>query len=181
MEALMTTTLKQTEAAPADYPDAPTNLSTAAAALDANMIWQRLEAYTAYRWTVRDVVWTVEGPGEWHPPLTPATIATVEIWADGAWSNITPDASPLGGYWLPGCGPYRFTGTAGGGTVPANVNEAFRRLAEYFTAKPGKAGARSEDIGAGSIRIAYSRDPAWMANAMQNSGAGDLLRNYRHV
>lgn len=178
----MTTTLKQTEAAPTEYPAAPSNLSTAAAALDAIMIWQRIEAYTAYRWTVRNVVWIVEGPGEWKPTLWPATITTVEAWCRaGEWETATIDASPLGGYMLPYTGPWRFTGTAGGGTVPANVNEAFRRLAEYFTAKPGKAGARSEDIGAGSIRIAYSRDPAWMANAMQNSGAGDLLRNYRYV
>ena len=44
-------------------------LSTAAAALDADMIWQRIEAYIAHRWTERDVTWIVEGPGEWHPPL----------------------------------------------------------------------------------------------------------------
>ena len=55
--------IKQFEAVPADYPDAPAGLSTAAAALDAAMIWARIEAYTSHRWTVREVVWTLTGGG----------------------------------------------------------------------------------------------------------------------
>lgn len=177
----MAITIKQNEAAPVAYPDAPAGLSTAAAAL-ATVAWQRLEAYTAYRWTVRDVVWIVEGPGEWVPPLKPATVATVEIWADGSWSNITPDASPLGGFWLTGCGPYRFTGTVGGVDVPAAVNEAVRRLAEYLSADPGEAGATSERIDVQDIESRQvDRSASWMARAMQNSGAGDLLRSYRRA
>lgn len=178
----MATTIKQTEAAPEEYSDAPDNLSTAAAALSADMVWQRIEAYVAWRWTARDVVWIVEGPGEWHPPLAPTTVSTIEVWSRaGEWEAITLDASPLGGYYLPYAGPFRFTATVGSGDVPANVTEAFRRLAEYMAAKPGKAGARSESIAAGTITISSSRDPAWLAKAMQNSGAGDLLRNLRHV
>jgi len=45
----------------------------------------------------------------------------------------------------------------------------------------GKAGARSERIGAGSKSLSHTRHPAWMAQAMQNSGAGDLLRTYRRA
>jgi hypothetical protein len=177
----MAVTIKQTEAAPEAWPDTPDNLSTAAAALDADFIWQRIEAYTASRYTARDVTWIVEGPGGWQPPLTPAIVSTVEVWQDDAWSIATLSPSPLGGYCLPGCGPYRFTASVGGGDVPANVNEAFRRLAEYMAAKPGKAGARSESVAAGSITIASTRDPAWLAKAMQNSGAADLLRGLRNV
>jgi hypothetical protein len=178
----MATTIKQTESEPAEYPDAPEGLSAAAAALAPAVVWERIESYVAHRWAERDVEWVVEGPGEWHPPLTPATIATVEVWSGaGAWEDCTPNASPLGGYWLPASGPFRFTGTVGPADVPATINEAYKRLAEYMAAKPGKPGARSESITAGSISIAHSRSDSWMASAMANSGAGDLLRPYRRV
>jgi hypothetical protein len=177
----MAITIKQTEGVPESYPDAPDGLSTAAAALDADMLWQRIEAYIAHRWSARDVTWIVEGPGEWVPPLAPTTIATVEIWDGTDWDDCTPDASPLGGYVLTGCGPYRFTGTVGDGDIPAAVSEAFRRLAEYFAAKSSKPGTTSERVTAGSVTVEHSRSASWMAAAMQNSGAADLLRNFRRV
>ena len=183
----MAVTLKQTEAIPGSYP-AVTGLSVAAAALDPAMIWQRIESYIAYRWTARAVVWTVEGPGEWEPPLTPATIATVEVWGGAAWGTAAPDASPLGGYDLAACGPYRITATVGSGTPPAAVTEAFRRLAEY-SVEIGKdsmvSGHPSHishdiDIG-GAIKESYTRSANWTARAMQLSGAADLLRLYRRA
>ncbi|WP_037471600.1 hypothetical protein [Sinorhizobium fredii] len=181
----MATTIKQTEAIPASYPATPSGLSTAAQALDPDMIWQRIEAYIAYRWTSRNAAWIVEGCGEWNPPLTPATVSTVEVWEDYAWTETTLDPSPLGGYFLPGDGPYRFTATVGGGspapTVPEAVNEAFRRLAEYMAADRGTAGVTREQTSVGSITVATSRSSSWMAQAMQNSGAGDLLRPYRRA
>lgn len=177
----MAETIRQDEGVPAEYPDAPTNLSAAAAALDPAMIWQRIEAYIAHRWTPRDVSWVVEGCGEWHPPLTPVTVATLDIWRSEAWETVTLSPSPLGGYCLPGGGPYRISGTVGDGEVPAAVLEAFRRLAEYMAAKPGKAGASSESISSGSISLSTRRSPDWMAQAMSNSGAGDLLRPYRRA
>jgi hypothetical protein len=178
----MAVTIKQTEAAPAAYPATPKGLSKAAAALDAAMIWQRLETYIAYRWTARAVTWIVDGPGDWDSPLAPATIATIEIWEDDAWQSFTPSPSPAGGYVLSGCGPYRFTGTVGGGSVPAAVNEAFKRLAEYMAADQGTAGAATElaDI-PGVMRTEITRAPSWMARAIANSGAGDLLRNFRRA
>ncbi|MET4254060.1 hypothetical protein [Bradyrhizobium sp. LA6.7] len=179
----MACAIKQTESAPASYPATPSGVSSAVTDL-ATTIWQRIEAYVAYRWTSRAVVWVVEGPGEWHPPLSPATISTVEVWSCGAndWEDCTPPASPLGGYWLPASGPFRFTGTVGAGaTVPDNVKEAFKRLGAYMVAKPGTPGARSERISAGSIDIQRSRSESWMASALQNSGAADLLRTYRKV
>ena len=177
----MTATLKQTEAVPASYPVTPSGLSAAALALSAQMIWQRIEAYTSARWTARAVVWTVEGPGEWEPLLTPATVTLAEEWTGTAWQTSTPDASPLGGYDL-ACKTYRITATVGSGTVPAAVNEAFKRLAEYMAKAERLPGASSYkvDIG-GAVSLSVDRSPTWLARAMINSGAADLLRPYRRL
>lgn len=178
----MAVTVRQAESAPASYPDAPDGLSTAAAALDADMVWQRIESYIAQRYSERDIEWIVEGPGEWVPPLKPATITKVEIWSSAeVYEDVTANASPLGGYWLAGSGPYRFTGTVGGGDVPASVAAAWSRLAEYMAAKPGTPGATSERTRAGSVEVEKSRSESWMAKALQNSGAADLLRTFRRV
>lgn len=181
----MAVTIRQTETTPEAYPEAPAGLSVAATAI-LPAVWRRIEVYTAFRTTVRDVTWIVEGCGEWVPPLTPASIATVEVWQGDAWQVAEPPSSPLGGYMLPGHGPYRFTGTAGDddADVPPDIAEAFRRLAEYMAAdvNADHAGARvvSEsvpDVFTGSIE----RSPAWMAQALINSGAADLLRRYRRA
>lgn len=176
------TTIRQSEALPDEYPAAPAGLSVAAKALDRDLIWQRIEGYTAYRFTPRSVMWIVVGGGEWEPPLTPATVATSEFWTGGAWETATPDPSPLGGFLLRGYGPYRFTGTVGGGDVPAAILEAYRRLAEYMAAKPGTAGASSEFRTIPGVMTSKTiRSESWMALALQNSGAADLLRPYRKV
>jgi hypothetical protein len=174
----MAITIKQTESAPASYP------TTSPAVTLNDVAWQRIEPYIAHRYTPRTVEWIVEGCGEWTPPLKPAAISTVEVWSRaGEWETAVLPASPLGGYWLQSTGPWRFTATVGGGSpapaVPAAVWEAVKRLAAYLTAKPGTPGARSERIEAGSISIARSRSESWMASALQNSGAADLLRPYR--
>ena len=178
---MATAIIKQKEAIPASYPATPSGLSAAAAALDPDMIWQRIESYIAHRYTSRAIEWIVEGCGEWNPSLAPATISTVEQWRSDAWEVVTLSPSPLGGYVLPG-GTYRFTGTVGSGTVPEIVNEAFRRLAEYMAAsKRGSPGTTRERVTAGSVTVDKSREASWAAQAMANSGAGDLLRKYRRV
>lgn len=178
----MAVTIQQNETASLTFPATPSPLSDSAAALAPAVIWQRIESYIVWRWTSRAVNWVVEGPGEWHPPLAPATISTVEVWsAADAWETATLNASPLGGYRLPCTGPYRFTGTVGAGDCPEVVKLAFIRLAEFMAAKPGKAGATRERIRAGSIDLWVDRSPAWIAMAMQSSGAGDLLRPFRRV
>lgn len=177
----MAVTVKQVEAAPESYPLVPGFAGTNE---ERAMIWQRIESYIAYRWTPRTVTWIVEGCGEWCPPLTPATITTVEVWSSAdVWETIALSPSPLGGFWLSAPGPFRFTGSVGSGTVPAVVNEAFKRLAEYMAANRGRhAGASSESVSIGeAIRTEFRRDPAWMALAMVNSGAADLLRNFRRA
>jgi hypothetical protein len=179
----MTMTLKQVEGDPASYPPITDGLSTAAGALNADFIWQRIEAYTAWRWSERTVEWVVEGPGLWSAPLAPAIVTTTEIWTGESWEAATLSPSPLGGYYLPGCGPYRLAGTVGDDETdaPAAVLEAFRRLAEYMAAKPGTPGATSESVSAGSISKSHNRSAEWMARAMVNSGAADLLRRYRRA
>lgn len=176
----MSTIIKQNESAPESYP------TTSPAVTLNDVAWQRIESYIAHRFTARTVEWIVEGCGEFVPPLKPATVTKVEIWsAAGEWEDVTANASPLGGYWLPASGPYKFTATVGGGSpapaIPAAVWEAVKRLAAYLAAKTGKPGARSESITAGSISISHNRSESWMASALQNSGAADLLRGYRHV
>lgn len=162
----MAVTLKQTEAL-----------------TEQDAAWQRIEAYIAYRFTERAVVWIVEGAGEWCAPLTPATVTEIEIWNGAAWETITAPDSPLGGYWLSGDGPYRFTATVGGGDVPAVVTEAHTRLSNYLASvaaddMPDGASSYSVSLG-GEVREQIDRNPKAIAMAIQLSGAADLLRPYR--
>lgn len=176
----MAVTIRQTESVPEDYPPSPEGLSAEAEAIDPAVIWQRIEAYTALRFATRDVVWIVEGNGEWYPPLNPATVATTEVWSDDAWQTVELRPTALGGYCLPGCGPYRITGTAGDddAEVPALIMEVYRRFAEYLAALAAKPGLRSENI-PGIWSGEY--DNRARARALQDSGAADVLRNYRRA
>ena len=178
----MAETTQQSEAIPASYPTAPSGLSTAAAALDASMVWQRIESYVAHRWTARAVIWIVEGAGDWCAPLTPATVSATETWQNYAWATATLNPTAYGGYVLPGDGPYRFTASVGSGTPPDAVLNAYRRLAEYMAEDTGTfSGATSESSDIGPVTLSVTRNQAWMARALQNSGAADLLRPYRRA
>lgn len=174
----MATTIKQTEGTPASYPAAPSGLSAAAAVLQQALLWGRLEGYCGQRWSQRSVIWIAEGPGCWFPPLSPATIATIERWEAGAW--VTDDSlvsSAMGGYVLHPA-TYRFTGAAGPATpaAPPLVLEAYRRLAEHLAGVTLAPGVRQETIeGIGSTIF----DAGALGKALQNSGAADLLRTYR--
>lgn len=147
--------------------------------------WSRVESFVAFRWGERNVVWVVEGPGEWVPPLRPATIESIDVWSSaGAWEEaVGLSASPLGGYWLPATGPYRFSGTVGDpGVPPGDVQLAVKRLAIYLAELPtGDPGVISESIQVGNLRMESRRDPAAVARALQMSGAADLLRPYRRA
>ena len=173
--------IKQFEAIPAAYPDAPSGLSTPAAALDAAMIWARIESYTAHRFTVREAVWTFTGNAgdQFHPRLAPVVSREAHFWGD-QWESLTLLDGPLG-ICLPFCGTYKITAQVGAGPVPAAVSEAFRRLAEYLADDPGTAGASSTTVAIGPIQESLDRSPAWVARAMQLSGAADLLRPYRRA
>ena len=175
--------LAQSETIPAAYPDLPWGLSAAASNLDPAAVWGRIEAYTAYRFTPRAVAWTIRGEtgAEWTPPLAPLVSLSVERWWDATWTAVDLVAGPLG-HCLPSDGTFRITGQVGAGPVPAPVSEAYRRLAEYLSDTDDRAGASSYSVGmGGEIEEEYNRNPAWVARAMQNSGAADLLRPYRRA
>ena len=150
------------------------------------MIWQRIEAYTAGRYTLRDVTWLVEGKGHWDFPLKPATLTSAEQWTGEAWESVTLSPGPYG-YCLPEMGPYRIVASVGGGNVPEMVQQAFKRLAEYLApGQPdnilfGRPGASSHTGKVGEMEESYERSPAWQAKAMQYSGAADLLRTFRRM
>lgn len=188
----MAVTLKQVEAAPEAYPVLEGDFLSDGQALPAEAhawIWQRIEAYTAHRFTPRQVIWTVEGCGEWAPPLVPAVLDLVEVWTAGAWVACTPEPSPWDGYELPQFGPYRITATVGGGDVPAAVMAAARRLADYclYQADPAAgpqlwatSGTHRAE-GENAAESSFQRSVVWIAKAMQHSGAADLLRPYRRA
>ncbi|OAN82959.1 hypothetical protein A8B81_08185 [Sulfitobacter pontiacus] len=171
--------IKQFESVPAAYPDAPDDLSTAAAALDAVAIWARIEAYTAYRFTVREMVWTLRGDGgdEFCPRLTPVVSCFAHVWVSGAWEAVTLQEGPFG-LCLPTDGIYRITAQVGAGDVPAAVSEAFRRLAEYSA---GIGSSADSFTAANDGESSFERSGTWAARAIHNSGAADLLRPYRRV
>lgn len=166
----MLTTAYQTEEEPTGYPPGDAYL------------WQRIEAHTAHRWSPRTVVWVVEGPGEWSPPLAPAEVITVEVWRWGQWQTVTLEKAPMG-YRLDGEGPYRITATVGADNEPpAAVLEAYQRLADYCDAEHfGAPGASSYSVNIGQTSESIRRHPAHMARALENSGAADLLRPYRRA
>ena len=73
-------------------------------------------------------------------------------------------------------------GVGADNTTPAEVNEAFRRLAEYWAETEERPGVSSYSVNiGGAISEQYERAPAWLARAMSNSGAGDLLLKYRRA
>ena len=183
----MTELLKETEALPLAYPSPPGGLSVRASAIPEGVLWQRIESYVGHRWTARQVVWTIGGPGEWVPRLVPATVTATEVWDGAAWVAVSLGASPLGGLTLPDCGPYRITADVGAGTTPEAVLEAFRRLAEYSaevadeTSVAGHPANKSGSLSVGEFRESFNRPASWAALAMQNSGAADLLRPWRRA
>jgi hypothetical protein len=188
----MAATIKETESLPDAWPVVSGNPIKPVEESEAAYIWQRIEAWTAYRWTEREVIWIAEGPGEWTPPLAPAAVSAVEIWSGSGWVAATPDASPLGGYVLDCEGPYRITATVGGGDLPPAVERAFLRVAEYLTyaKSPNDPNAplsatqyswTGEPDPDGRTGGTITRPTNWIAKALINSGAADLLRPYRRA
>ena len=43
----------------------------------------------AFRWGLREVGWTVQGPGYFQPPLVPATLTTMEKWDGEQFQTVT--------------------------------------------------------------------------------------------
>lgn len=164
-------TLQQVEAIPAAYPTS-----------GHDALWQRIESYCAHRWTARSVTWRVQGPGQWAPPLFPATLTGVDVWTGTEWVEAFPAPSPLGGYVFESVGPYQITATVGAdNTAPAAVVEAFERLRDYLAAPNPVPGAGRYRRQIGDVSISYDRSAHWQAHALDKSGAADLLRPYRRA
>jgi hypothetical protein len=165
-------TLAQTEGTPEAWPDLELSEGVSASA-----VWQRLEARMAHRFAPRPVVWIVRGPGWWRAPLGPVVEIGFEGWAEG-WQPVEVRAGPLG--WYVGHGEHRATATVGAGPVPEAVIEAARRLGGYLAAqdRPGIT-QWSEAIDGASAQAARPKEH--MARALDQSGAGDLLRPWRRA
>ena len=95
---MMVELLAQSEAIPSAYPAVPNGLSSGASDLDPAVIWGRIEAYTAHRFTPRAVAWTIRGCAgeEWTPPLTPLVSHNAERWWDAQWTAVDLLPVPLG-------------------------------------------------------------------------------------
>lgn len=166
----MAETIRTIEATPAEWPDATTP----------TWAWQRIESWCSTRWTPREVVWLIDGTGDWSPPLTPFRLALVESWAN-AWTPSQDRQSPWGHLALTG-DMHRITAIVGENN-PASpaVLEAARRLMDHVTAMDRKPGFTSYSVNVGQITESWRRDAAGFALAMQQSGAADLLRPYRRA
>jgi hypothetical protein len=177
--ALMLVALDEQEGVPSSYPAQPSGLTTDAADLDTETLWKRIESWITNRWGERSVTWIVEGPGTWTPRLQPASIDTSEVWDGSAWQTVTLQAAPMG-YELD-AKTYRVTATVGSTeSVPAELNEAYRRLAEYladdsYLGRVATSGTR--DLS--DMQITSERPAAWQAKALHYSGAADVLRKWR--
>ncbi|MES1934303.1 hypothetical protein T35B1_16941 [Salinisphaera shabanensis T35B1] len=177
----MIDTLRQREGEP-DVAYPVPGLSEAAEALDPAALWHRIEAYIAHRWHPRPVTWVLQGAGEWTPPLTPTTIDSIGRWYGTSFEPVDVYPAPLG--YCFEHGTYQVQATVGADEQPpAEVMEAYRRLAEYL-ADDYDVGtvANHASVGLGNaLTMEYDRPNAWQAKALQHSGAADLLRRYRRV
>lgn len=171
------TLIKQTETAPSTY-KAVTGLSTAAAALDAGAIWQRIENWIAYRWPKRPVTWIVEGSGLFVPPLADWTVTAIDV-AGETWQE-TELRHNVTGIRLEGA-TYRVRAQVGSDDdLPAAVAEAYRRLAEYLAEVDSlAAGVTRFSEAIGPLTTSTTREAHAKAQALQLSGAADLLRPWR--
>jgi hypothetical protein len=183
----MATLIREIEAIGAAVPPLAASAANVSAAT-AEALWPRLERHVRFRWTARNVTWIVEGPGDFEAPLSPATVSTVERWSGVVWETVTAPASALGGWHLGTEGPWRFTASVGGGTVPQDVLEAFKRLCAYskeigdYGLVKGRAGATGNNVKIGSgVDQSFDRPATWAARALVNSGAAELLRPYRRA
>lgn len=164
--------ISQKEALPDSYPaiDGVTGEALAVA-------WQRVEHYTAYRYSPRQVVWRLDAEaGEWLAPLAPIVAITAQQ-GDGA--PYEPESGPMGGYLIEsGCTV--LTATVGAEPVPVAVAQAVQRLARYLAVSDAIPPGVTR-FGSGTFNASVRREDISPAMAMVNSGAADLLRAYRRI
>jgi len=180
------------EAEPATYPDLE-QYDDEGDSLDAlvptRAYWRRIEEHIAHRWTSRQCVWIIRGPGLWESHLAPLSNVTVDVWGetDYTWSSATPTPSPMGGFDFSDHRTYRITATVGNTAeeVPQLIVEAYLRLEAYYEdhdtiSIPAGSSSYSSKVGE-ALTDEITRAPTWIARAMQHSGCADLLRSYRRI
>lgn len=178
----MALTLRTTESTPAARPTV-TGLSTAAAAVPAEVVWRRLEGWCGHRWGVRSVTVLVQGCGPYEPRLRPWALVTAETWNGFEWAAFTPEPHPLG-IVIPGDNETmaRLTLTVGDETATPDVVEAVRRLALWMAEAERELAAGSATFTDGADGdFSWKRSASWIAKSLHASGAADLLRPWRHM
>lgn len=167
--------LDEREAVPAAFPGYPSWLSPDAMAIPQEAVWGRIESWITRRYPVRSATWIISGCGEFVPRLMPAVLTLAEQWDDrnSVWTAFTPTQGPIG--LCLDDGTYRLTFDVGEAAPPGDVMEAVARLAEYWTETADDAGLLSVTDGDYSA----TRSANAVGNALQLSGAADLLRRYR--
>lgn len=193
--------MREIEALPESWPVIPdaelihvTNPTGQTVRDDLSWVWQRIEAYCRERWTPREVVWLVQGCGQWEPPLSPVRLIQVESWS-GEWLPSSAAVSPWGHVGLSG-DAHRITALVGeGNPVPPAVMKAAARMANYLIQQidgsdPDLWATKMrwivtpeavEQVQPARTEESYERAPDYIAKALQYSGAADLLRPYRRM
>lgn len=193
--------MREIEGLPEHWPDIPeadlipiTDPHGSLVKSDLSWVWQRIEAYCRERWTPREVVWLVQGCGQWEPPLAPVRLMQVESWS-GEWLASAAKASPWGHIGLSG-DAHRITALVGeNNPVPPVVMKAAGRLANYLAQQidgsdPDLWATKmrwivtpdvQEQVQPARTEESYERAADYIAKALQYSGAADLLRPYRRM
>lgn len=202
--------MREVEGVPESWPVIPeadlipiTDITGQPVNSDLAWVWQRIEAYSRERWTPREVVWLVQGCGQWEPPLAPVRLMQIESWS-GEWQASAAKASPWGHIGLSG-DAHRITARVGeNNPAPPVVTKAAARLANYLAqqidgADPDLWATKMRwivtppdeaiTVGEGTASItrghkteeSYERAADYIAKALQYSGAADLLRPYRRM
>lgn len=137
-------------------------------------VWARFETWCrGFRWGQREIVWIVDNPGAFHPPVQPAALTKSELWDGAAWVETAGESWPRGVCYT--LGTWRLTYNVGAPTARPEVVEAATRYADYVAQVKAEAAAVSVRDGDFSVQ----RSENAMARALELSGAADLLRAYR--
>ncbi|WP_420343520.1 hypothetical protein [Paenirhodobacter sp.] len=184
------------ELPPETYPEVPRSalLMNDARGIP-DWIWERIEAYCNWRWTPREAQIESDGGSGWFIlPVRPFRVTKIE-WFDphadggyGLWMESLPPSTPQRGWKM--YSPFshcRITGIVGeNNPAPPAVIQAAVRLHAYLGHTPESfpmwATGRTHTTGGGSSSTSnesFQRPANYIAKAMQNSGAADLLRPYR--
>lgn len=195
------------ELPPSAYPEVPRSalLMDDATGIP-DWIWERIEAYCNWRWTPREAQIEIDGSGWISLPVRPLRVTKLEYFdemvsyrsSETSWTEFTPAsaARQRGGKIYSPFSHCRITGIVGeNNPAPPAVIQAAVRLHAYLghtpesfpmwaTGRTHTAENTTESEGSSSTsnrNESFQRPANYIAKAMQNSGAADLLRPYRRA